>query len=553
MKILLAAVNAKYIHTALGVRALCSYVHDPDVRFAEFTINENPQDVLRSIYGSKADTVMFSCYIWNIEFIVKVASALKKISPETVIVFGGPEVSFDSVYYMERYPFLDAVIRGEGEETLKAIVESGLDTDGVTYRDSDGNVVVNKDRTPVCDLNMLPFPYTERDIEENKNKLIYYESSRGCPFNCSYCLSSTVHSVRFRDIETVKAELSLFAKHGVRVVKLTDRTFNADRKRAAELMEFIASLDCRTQFHFEIAADLINDETVDIFRNAPRDRFLLEIGVQSTNAKTIEAIDRKTDLNKISEAVRALRGYAHMHLDLIAGLPYEDHKSFVRSFNDVMEMRPDVLQLGFLKLLRGTKLRREVETHGYIFTDDPPYEVLGNKYISYEELLELKRIEQVLDKYYNSGAFKNIMDHLLNRASSPDTLFEKIAEHFEENGYFGIGLSRDRLYDILASIVGKGLPNDILKFDFFANSNNPSTPKWANEPYDRSLLKRRFDLIGKALDEGKLKEYEGIPVKEIIKHVIAERFSYDVLGNGEKIDNIILFDKRYGKTICFYE
>lgn len=549
MKILLAAVNAKYVHTSLSVRALARFVDDPDVVFTEFTINEREEDVLRALYGYGADVVMFSCYIWNIEFILSTASSLKKVAPDTRIVFGGPEVSYNSMYYMRKYGFLDAVIRGEGEETLRAVTESGFDTAGVTYRAEGGSIVENVDRAPVCDLDSLPFPYTVSELDEFRNKLLYYESSRGCPFRCSYCLSSTVRNVRFKSIEKVKRELSLFSEHGAGVVKLTDRTFNADRKRAAELIAFLASLDGNTQFHFEIAADIIDDRLISIFRSAPPGRFLLEIGVQSTNGKTLEAIDRHTDLDAIYDTVRKLRGYAHMHLDLIAGLPYEGLDSFIRSFDDVMALRPDVLQLGFLKLLHGTKMRAEADTHGYIFTEAPPYEVLGNAYISYEELLRLKRVEYVLERYYNSGAFQNAMEYLLGKAGSPYRLFERIAEHFEEKGCFDIGLSRDRLYGLLAEIFGGGLFNDLLKLDYFLNSNNPSTPAWANEPYDRTLLKSRFGMISAVIERGELAEYRDMPLKETIKHVQAERFSYDVLGDAKRCDNVILFDKKYRRVI----
>ena len=549
MKILLTAVNAKYIHTALGIRALSAYVKSPDIELAEFTVNERAEDVLSAVYERGADIVMFSCYIWNIGFILKLASSLKQIAPDTVIVFGGPEVSYDDMMYMAKYSFIDAVIRGEGEETLAEIAASGsLDTAGVTLRGG-GAIKRNPDRAPVCDINKLPFPYSERELDRNREKLLYYEASRGCPFRCSYCLSSTVHSVRMRDIETVKRELALFAAHDARIVKLTDRTFNADRKRAAELLRFLSSLEGRTQYHFEVAADFIDDELIGILQAAPEGRFLLEIGVQSTNPKTLAAIDRKTELEKIYAAVRELRGHAHMHLDLIAGLPYEDLGSFEKSFNDVMALRPDVLQLGFLKLLRGTKLRDNAGRHGYRFTEYPPYEVLGNDYISYEELLKLKRIERVLESYYNSGAFENAMGYLLDAAETPYKLFEHIAEHFAENGYFDIGLSRERLYSILAGLFDDALFRDLLKLDYFINANNPSTPPWANEPFDSSLLKLRFGIIERCMERGELAEYAGMPLKEVIKHVCAERFSYDVLGDKKPRENVILFDKRGGGAV----
>ncbi len=549
MRVLLVAVNAKYIHTSLSVRSLKAYASDYDVDFMEFTINENPGEVLKRIYRYGADMVAFSCYIWNIGFILRIASSLKKIAPNVKIIFGGPEVSFDSEIYMNKYRFIDAVIRGEGEETLCGLLDKGFHIDGVTYRDKDGNLIKMKDRGPICDLNTIPFPYTENDIHENRNKLIYYESSRGCPFRCSYCLSSTVHNVRFRNLETVKRELKAFIDQGCRIIKFVDRTFNADRKRAAELIEFLILEGKATQFHFEIAADLINDEMIRLFRSAPKDMFLLEIGVQSTNKNTIAEIDRKTDFERISSAVKALKGSVHMHLDLIVGLPYENYESFKRSFNDVMELEPDVLQLGFLKLLRGTKIRDLKEKHGYIFEDDPPYEVLGNKYISYEEILKLKSIEYVLDRYYNSEIFQNSIRYLIKRYHSPYEMFESLAGFFEERGLFSIGISQSGLFGYLAEFCEDELFRDYLKLDYFMNTNNPSTPSWSNERFDRTLLKKRFDILTEDFIKTHLPEYSDMPVKEIIKRISIERFSYDVLKDGRRYENILIFDKTHDRII----
>lgn len=548
MRVLLAAVNAKYIHTSLSVRALWAYADSPDVSFAEFTINERAEDVLKKIYRVKADAVLFSCYIWNIGFVLKVAGMLKKVSPETEIIFGGPEVSFDSRAYMERYGFIDGIMRGEGEETFADYLKNGKAVDGMIYR-SGGEIFEMPERPPVCGLDSLPFPYTDEDIEKNRNKLIYYESSRGCPFRCSYCLSSTVRSVRFRNIDKVKAELKRFIDGGARIVKFVDRTFNADRQRASELIRFLAEQQCSTQFHFEIAADLINDEIIDILKSAPEGRFLLEIGVQSTNRQTLEAIDRKADYSEIADAVKKLKGYAHMHLDLIAGLPYEDIGSFARSFDEVMELEPDVLQLGFLKLLRGTKIRNEYDKHGYVFEDEPPYEVLFNKYISYEELLKLHDIESVFEKYYNSGDFKNSLRELSKKYTSKFEMYSELADFFEKRGYFDIGISQQRLYALLAEFCGSGAIRDYIKLDYFINTHNPSTPEWSLSPYNRKLLKYRFDILSDEFIAESLSEYSGQPVKEIIKSLWFEEFDYDVLAGGERKKNIIIFDKKYNKVI----
>lgn len=548
MKILIVAVNSKYIHTSLSVRSLKAYASSYDVDFMEFTINERIQDVLKKIYKYGADVVAFSCYIWNIEFILKAAASLKKISPDTKIIFGGPEVSFDSETYMKAYDFIDAIMRGEGEEMLVDFINNGYAVKGITYR-REKEIVKMPDRPPVSDLNSIPFPYTQDDIYKNKNKLIYYESSRGCPFNCSYCLSSTIHSVRFRDINIVKNELRMFIKSGCRIIKFVDRTFNADRKRAEEIIRFLIAEGKSTQFHFEIAADLINSEIIALLKSAPKNMFLLEIGVQSTNARTIEEIDRKTNFSKIAETVKELKGYVHMHLDLIAGLPYEGYASFIKSFNDVMQLQPEVLQLGFLKLLRGTKIRRDNNIHDYKFTNEPPYEILSNKYISYDELLKLKEIEYVLDKYYNSEIFSNGIKYLLKIYDTPYELFKSLSEFLEQNSLFDIGLSQTRLYEILSEFCDDKLFKEYLKLDYFINVHNPSTPEWANKPFDKSLLKKRFDILTDEFVSSQLPEYKNMPTKEIIKHISFEQFSYDVVKNGEKCDNILIFDKKYNRVI----
>ena len=548
MKVLLVAVNSKYIHTSLAVRALTAYADSPDVSYIEFTINERIEDVISRIYSAEAETVMFSCYIWNIEFILKTASTLKKLNPSVNIILGGPEVTFDSVEYMNNYPFIDGIMCGEGEQILADFLSNGIKVNGMVYRDGQ-NIIIMPKRDSVCDMDLLPFPYTCEDIEANKNKIIYYETSRGCPYKCSYCLSSTAHNVRFRSVERVKKDLLEFINGGVRIVKFVDRTFNADKKRAVEIVRFLIENGKDTQFHFEIAADILSDEIIDLFKTSPKGMFLLEIGVQSTNEKTIEAIDRKTDFGKIKKAVKELNGFVHMHLDLIAGLPYETYEDFKKSFNDVMELEPDVLQLGFLKLLRGTKIRTESEKHSYIFNDHTPYEVLGNKYISYEEIQKLKAVENVLERYYNSGVFKNSIGYLLNKYTSPFELFSSLGEYFSQKGYLNSSLSQNSLYAVLAEFNCEELFREYLKLDFFLNTNNPSTPSWAVMPYDKGLLKQRFEILSEEFINKNLSEYKDTPVKEIIKSLQLERFYYDVLGNGGKEDNIILFDKKYKRCV----
>lgn len=539
MKALLAGINAKYIHTSLSVRTLYMYAKSPDLSWAEYNINEDIAFVCADIYKRRTDAVFFSCYIWNIEFILKAARRLKSISPDTLIILGGPEVSYAAEEYMMQHPFIDAIIRGEGEETVKRIIETGtLNHKGVTYRDT--KIISNTNRELISDISLIPFPYTEEDIELNKNKLIYYESSRGCPFNCSYCLSSTEHSVRFRDLELVFKELRFFIDHKVKIVKFTDRTFNAHKERTKKLLRFLIDNADETTFHFEVAADILDKETLEILSSAPKGLFQLEIGVQSTNPKTLEAIDRKADTKKIAEAVKAVRSFGniHTHLDLIAGLPYEDFDSFKNSFNEVYAMEPHVIQLGFLKLLHGTKIRAEEAND--IFTAEPPYEVLQTDYISYEELLKLKAVEDIVEKYYNSGAFEKSAEYLVNQFHKPFDFFEALAEFYSEKGFDRIGIARDTLYEILldyAKTTNADISHftELLLLDYLC-SNKPRTPEWAKrEP----IAKERFDILTEEFINANLPEYSNRPVKEIIKQLHFEK----VFGN------ILIFDKKYNRII----
>ena len=334
-------------------------------------------------------------------------------------------------------------------------------------------------------------------------------------------------------------------------MKFVDRTFNADRKRTCELVKFLIDNADETTFHFEVAADLINDELIDLFRIAPAGLFQLEIGVQSTNEKTIDAIDRKTDFKEICSVVRRVHeaGGVHMHLDLIAGLPFEDIASFKKSFDDVFKLRPHVLQLGFLKLLRGTRIRSEEEKYGYRYNSKPPYEVLKNDFISYDDILLLKGIEEIFERYYNSGVFENAMEYLLKKYSSPFELFCDIWLFYEKNGYSSAGQSRNSLYEILSQFCCDELFLDILKLDYFTNNKGANTPKWALREYNRNLLKERFEILTAEFVAENFAEYEGIAPKGIVKRLNFEEFEYDVLGNLERKRNIIIFDNKYNRRV----
>ena len=555
--ILLVAVNSKYIHTNLAVRSLRAYAGRDDVEIAEFTINEPLLKVMADIYRKKPRAVFFSMYIWNAEFVMALGKELKKVMPDVKIFMGGPEVSYDSCETLEKCLWADGILRHEGEETFRELCGAELDCrniDGVTYR-SGGRIYENKDRPLIEDISSIPFPYTDDEMERLRGKLIYYESSRGCPFNCSYCLSSTVHSLRFRDLETVKKELLFFVRHKVKIVKFVDRTFNADRKRACELMRFLVENADETTFHFEAAADLINDEMTEIFKNAPKGLFQLEIGVQSTNSDTIRAIDRKTDFEKIACAVKCIKssGNVHTHLDLIAGLPYEGYESFKKSFNDVFVLEPDALQLGFLKLLKGTKISAEKEKYHYKNTSCPPYEVLENDFISYSDILRLKNIEEVFERYHNSGDFENTEKYLLKKNTSAFDMYEELAGYFERKGLFDIAHSRDGLFDILAErYYNDTVFLDVLKYDYIKGMKRPRTPGFAGE-YDKSLVKKRFDILSDEYVQKNLPEYSGMQARELVKRLHFERFDYDVTGNMKKLRHILIFDNDFGRVLKYTE
>jgi radical SAM superfamily enzyme YgiQ (UPF0313 family) len=556
MKILLVGINAKYIHTCLSVRYLRQCC--PDAVMREYTINDRPAQVTASIFEEQPDVALFSCYIWNINFVLEVADNLKKVLPECRIFFGGPEVSYDAKRVLDENPFVDGILRGEGEKTFSSLVQSQMNPHGIlgmSYRKG-GEIVSNPDRELICDLNTIPFPYTEEEMKPLSGKLIYYESSRGCPFQCSYCISSTIHSVRYLPLWRVKQELLFFIRHNVRIVKFVDRTFNADRKRTYELFEFLIANAGETTFHFEIAADLFNEEILSLLKTAPKGLFQFEIGVQSTNPSTIAAIDRKTSVAKIKNAVMSLLdiGTVHLHLDLIAGLPYEDLRTFRRSFDEVFSLHPHVLQLGFLKLLRGTKIRTQTDLFHYQYLSQPPYEILSNDFLSYGDVLVLKRVEDVFEQYYNSGVFSHAMEYLLKRWDSAFDLFLEVADFFKEHGYDKVAHSRKNLYALLCEFAKeKDMPDafyDYLKYDYLMQNKGAATPEWSLAPYDKALLSFRFDFLKEEENIHRyLPEHEGQKVKDIIKQVHFERFFYDVLGGGKKEEHVILFDYFHEKAV----
>ena len=457
MKILLAACKAKYIHSNLAVYDLKAYSsdYDKEVLLREYTINQPKDEILKDIYGSGADVVCFSCYIWNISFVRELIRDLAKILPETAFWAGGPEVSYDAEKFLTEMPEMTGVLVGEGEKTFHDLLEYYIDRKGslgeirgIAYRD--GEEIRHNGWRELMNLSEIPFVY--QHLEEFENRIIYYESSRGCPFSCSYCLSSIDKKLRFRDLELVKKELQFFLDHKVPQVKFVDRTFNCKHEHAMAIWKYILEHDNGvTNFHFEVSADLLRDEEMDLMAKMRPGLIQLEIGVQSTNPETIRAIHRHMDLDKLKRCVDRVHSFRniHQHLDLIAGLPYEDYDTFHRSFNDVYQMKPDQLQLGFLKVLKGSLMQGEAEKYGIVHKEKEPYEVLSTNWLPYGDVLKLKAVESMVEVYYNSGQFQHTLEYLVPLAKDAFTFYESLGAFYEKKGYSEISHSRMRRYEIL--------------------------------------------------------------------------------------------------------
>lgn len=461
MKILLTAINAKYIHSNLAVYSLKAYAQsrvtdsDTEIALAEYTINQQTDDILMDIYRRKPDVLCFSCYIWNISFVRELIRDLVKILPKTAFWAGGPEVSYDAEKFLTEMPEMTGVMVGEGEKTFHDLLEFYIDgkdsleeISGIAYRT--GDKIIHNGWRELMDLSAIPFVYEH--LEKFENRIIYYESSRGCPFSCSYCLSSIDKKLRFRDLELVKKELQFFLDHRVPQVKFVDRTFNCKHEHAMTIWKYILEHDNGvTNFHFEISADLLREEEMELMSQMRPGLIQLEIGVQSTNPETIRAIHRHMDLKKLEHCVNRVHSFRniHQHLDLIAGLPYEDYDTFHQSFNDVYRMKPDQLQLGFLKVLKGSLMQKEAEVYGIVYKEKEPYEVLSTNWLTYGEVLKLKMVESMVEVYYNSGQFWNTLEYLVPFEKDAFTFYEKLGSFYEKKGYSEISHSRMRRYEIL--------------------------------------------------------------------------------------------------------
>lgn len=563
-KVVLCAINARYIHSNLAVRYLKKYCESQikGIDISEFSINDSIYSILKDLYSLDADIYGFSCYIWNIGMVLKLCSSLKKAKPEAVIILGGPEVSYDPAAILAENASADYIVIGEGEETLLELLgcitdggRSLSEVKGIAYRKGT-DIVVTPQRPLIPGLDLLPFPYDS--FEGLKNKVVYYETSRGCPFNCQYCLSSTISGVRYLSMDRLQKDIRRFAEAGIKQVKLVDRTFNCDVNRSIEIMQYIIKLNPQTNFHFEIAADLINERFLETVEIAPDGMFQFEIGVQSTNPMTLHEIKRAMDFGKVRSNVARLVSFrnAHIHLDLIAGLPYEDMNSFEKSFNDVYELKPDMLQLGFLKLLKGSGIRERRIEYGIEHHDFPPYEVIKTHWLSYKELLMLKDIEHVLEQYYNSGRFRHTLDFLLQSAGEkPFAFFRSFSEYWNINGHFGSPKSINELYTILqryasaqyADKLGSEhllILNEYLKLDWLLYGRSGSMPETI-ERFDHSLIKERLqEFLKNSLPAMKgFEDMKDISMREMLKQVGYEVFFMNIFESVPSRNKIVLFYK----------
>lgn len=558
--ILLVAVNAKFIHSSLALRSINAYCENR-LEIVEFTINNDSDYILSSIYQKKPRVVAFSCYIWNIEIILDIVNSIKKLLPDIVVVLGGPEVSYEYEPFFKKGA--DIIIIGEGEKTWSELLEyfengegelSAID--GIAYINAD-EVIKTKQRAPLI-LEEIPFVYKD-GFKGLENKLIYYEASRGCPYNCQYCLSSIERGVRFLSIERVKSDLKFFLDNRVRQVKFVDRTFNARKSFAIEIWNFlIANDNGYSNFHFEISADILDEECLEVLSRARKQLFQLEIGVQSTNTDTLESIKRKTDLDKLFGKVIKIKSFGniHQHLDLIAGLPGEDLKSFKTSFNDVYKLEPEQLQLGFLKLLRGSGLREDAKKLGIVYREKAPYEVLYTKEVSYEEMLNIKGVEGMVELYYNSGKAIHTLRYMLSFFEGAYNMYDELASYWIDMGYADVSHNKMKLYTILFEFFSTkctdiAVLKDILKFDMFLNDNLNNLPDWLEHKDIKEYCRAFFNEENIIKFVPKLREYTP---KQVSRMCHLECFDYDIEawlkgGDINKEQTYILFDYYGGNDL----
>ncbi len=538
MSILLTTLNSKFIHTNLAIRYLKKYVEDiTKIDIIEFTINQTTEEIARRIFVLNPDMVGFSTYIWNLGETLDVCERLKIVNPNMKILLGGPEVSFDSKQLMEKNAFIDYIVCEEGEETFKELLLgiNPYNIDGLVFRDN-GHIIQNRKRMPIENLDSIPSPYIGCE-EDFSGKIVYYEASRGCPFNCDFCLSSG-QKVRYFSVSRVLEDIDYLVGKDVKQIKFVDRTFNANKKFAKEILDHIIQLNPdNTNFHFELTARLLDKNQIEYFKRVKEGLFQFEIGVQSTNEKTLMEISRNEDYEKVKKVSLMIKelGNIHQHLDLIIGLPYEDYDTFSKSFDDLYYMYPDKLQLGFLKLLKGSKLRLDQEKHGYVYLDKPPYEIMYNNYISYFDIVKLKFIEDVVEKYYNEGYFRNSIEFLIKvKFNRPFEFFEDFSKYLYSVDFFNVSHSRKSLYSYLNDYYKYKnydeyeLLLEIMKYDYLYSKVDNNLPEFLQstkiKPDEIHSILKDTNVISKMTYHS-----SELPTKEIIKDVSICKFNYDIL------------------------
>lgn len=565
MNILLTAINAKYIHSNLAAYSLRAYAagkcekYKEEIGIAEYTINQPLDQILMDLYKRKPEVLCFSCYLWNIEYVEQLVAELGKIMPQTDIWLGGPEVSYHASHMLEQFPQVYGIMRGEGEETFLELAEfyynnSGKSLEqcekvqrlkeivGITFRD--GEEIIETAERSVMDLSKVPFVYEDLDVF--KNKIIYYESSRGCPFSCSYCLSSIDKCLRFRDLELVKKELQFFIDHEIPQVKFVDRTFNCKHSHSMEIWSYIKEHDKgKTNFHFEVAADLLNEEELNLISTMRPGLIQLEIGVQSTNEQTIKEIHRTMKFSQVTEVVNRVHAAKniHQHLDLIAGLPFEDYNSFHKSFCDVYALRPEQLQLGFLKVLKGSYMEEKTKDYELLYQNRPPYEVLSTKWLPYSDVIRLKGLEEMVEVYYNSRQFEHTMELLEQVFGDAFVMFEEMSNYYEEHGYYGVNHNRVARYEILYAFIKEVALvqyetllteeqfRQTLVMDLYLRENMKNRPAFAGDSLVSKEVERTF-YDTEAEEHQYLKGYEKYDKRQLRK-----------MTHLENIDgHLILFD-----------
>lgn len=544
MKVLLSTLNAKFIHSSLAVKyleAACRPIC-PEMVSKEYTINNELLTILSDIYSEKPDVIGLACYIWNVDMTLKLANLLKQVLPNVIIVLGGPEVSYDPAELMSQHECVDYIIQGEGEETLRSLLlalqsnHSVEHIEGLAFRQK-GEIIVGSPQV-VAELTAIPFPYSDEDINKLKDKIIYYESARGCPFSCKYCLSSATSGVRFFDLERVYQDLQFFIAHNVRQVKFVDRTFNARKEHYLPILRYLAKQDCRTNFHFEISADILDDEVLTFLKDVPVGRFQFEIGVQSTYTPTLEKISRHNNWPKIVEYVTKIISYQniHVHLDLIVGLPEESYAQFGQSFNDVYQLQPHMLQIGFLKLLKGAGIRVNAAENKYIFVDYAPYEVLANDCLSYGEIRKLKILEEVFNQVYNTGRFNYTLQYIISlHKKGAFSFYHDLATYWEENQLHVVAHSSKSLYKYLLDFCQIdhekeiGVIQEFLKFDALMSEKGTLRPEilsWNKEIWsqEKNAFWNNHEEVRKYLPH-----YAFTTWRDVNKKYHIEIFSIDIL------------------------